>query len=158
LSYGLISDAVVIVFILLIVLFCMYVYVYGSVKKKGSMLTGGKPAMLPSQTPENQSIVLPKLLAIEGFQEEREENETISEDDDDDSDQSEDVVYVESKPDGNATSKKRKASKKLKSPRFVSSHFLTVGACKFPKLLSCMSFIFYRSSFIEIITFVTMLL
>lgn len=86
------------------------------VKKKGSMLTGGKPAMLPSQTPENQSIELPKLLTIEGFQEEREENETISEDDDDDSDQSEDVVYVESKPDGNATSKKRKASKKLKSP------------------------------------------
>ncbi|KEH35287.1 hypothetical protein MTR_3g086550 [Medicago truncatula] len=86
------------------------------VKKKGSMLTGSKPAMLPSETHENQLIELPKLLAIEGFQEKREEYETISEDDDDDNDQSEDVVNVESKLDGNATSKKRKASKKLKSP------------------------------------------
>lgn len=122
----------------------MYVYVYGSVEKKGSMLTGSKPAMLPSETHENQLIELPKLLAIEGFQEKREEYETISEDDDDDNDQSEDVVNVEFKLDGNATSKKRKASKKLKSPRFVSSNFLTVGACKFTNLLSCMSFIFYR--------------
>jgi len=120
----------------------MYVYVYGSVKRKGSVLTGGKLEMLPSETHENQSIEVPKLLAIEGFQEEREEYEAISEDDD--SDQSEEVVFVESKPDGNATSKKRKASKKLKSPRFVSSHSLTVGACKFTNLLSCMSFIFYR--------------
>ena len=38
--------------------------------------------------------------------------------------QLEDAVYVESKSDGNVVFKKRKASKKLKSPRFVfSSNF-----------------------------------
>ncbi|XP_004502385.1 coilin [Cicer arietinum] len=85
------------------------------VKRKGSLLTHSKPAMLSSQIHENPSIGLPKLLSIEGLQEERGEYETVSLDDDDDNDQSDDVVYVESKS-GNAISKKRKASKKLKSP------------------------------------------
>ncbi|GAU34262.1 hypothetical protein TSUD_365600 [Trifolium subterraneum] len=88
------------------------------VRRKGSSLTDSKSAMLLSETHENQSIVVPKLLAIEEFQEEKGEYESLSEDDDDgDNDQSEDVVYVETKPDENANSKKRKASKKLKSPR-----------------------------------------
>ncbi|WJX39644.1 hypothetical protein P8452_27166 [Trifolium repens] len=88
------------------------------VRRKGSSLTDSKSAMLLSETHENQSIEVPKLLAIEGFQEEKGEYESLSEDDDDgDNDQSEDVVYVETKPDENANSKKRKASKKLKSPR-----------------------------------------
>jgi coilin len=113
------------------------------VRRKGSSLTDSKSAMLLSETHENQSIEAPKLLAIEGFQEEKGEYESLSEDDDDgDNDQSEDVVYVETKPDENANSKKRKASKKLKSPRFVSSHFLTVSACKLTDLSSCMGFIF----------------
>ncbi|CAJ2667915.1 unnamed protein product [Trifolium pratense] len=86
------------------------------VKRKGSSLTVSKSAMLLSDTHENQSIEGPKLLAIEGFQEEKGEYESLSEDDDGDNDQSEDVVYVETKPDENANSKKRKASKKLKSP------------------------------------------
>lgn len=106
----------------------MCVCIHGSVKRKGSLLTHSKPAMLSSQIHENPSIGLPKLLSIEGLQEERGEYETVSLDDDDDNDQSDDVVYVESKS-GNAISKKRKASKKLKSPRFVFSHFLTVSAC-----------------------------
>ncbi|KAI5406133.1 hypothetical protein KIW84_052760 [Lathyrus oleraceus] len=87
------------------------------VRRKGSRLTDSKPAMLPLQARENRSKEALDVLAIEGFQEERREYETVSLDDDDDNDQSEDVVYVESKSDGNTTSKKRKASKKLKSPR-----------------------------------------
>lgn len=99
---------------------------YGSVKRKGSVSTDNKPAILPSENHGNLSIELPKLLRIEGFQEERGGYESVSIDDDDG--QSEDVVYVESKSDGNAISKKRKASKKLKSPRFVCSQFLIVRA------------------------------
>lgn len=133
---------------------------YGSVRRKGSRLTDSKPAMLPLQARENRSKEALDVLAIEGVQEERREYETVSLDDDDDNDQSEDVVYVESKSDGNTTSKKRKASKKLKSPRFVSSHFLTVVPCKHTDLLNCMSFAVYgaflllgvsESSFIEVI-------
>lgn len=133
---------------------------YGSVRRKGSRLTDSKPAMLPLQARENRSKEALDVLAIEGFQEERREYETVSLDDDDANDQSEDVVYVESKSDGNTTSKKRKASKKLKSPRFVSSHFLTVVPCKPMDLLNCMSFAVYgaflllgvsESSFIEVI-------
>ncbi|MCI32745.1 DNA ligase 1-like, partial [Trifolium medium] len=67
------------------------------VKRKGSSLTDGKSAMLLSDTHENQSIEGPKLLAIEGFQEEKGEYESLSEDDDGDNDQSEDVVNVETK-------------------------------------------------------------
>eukprot|EP00256_Glycine_max_P067916 XP_025982511.1 coilin-like [Glycine max] len=52
---------------------------------------------------------------IEGLQEEESgAEETMSQKDDDD--QLEDAVYVESKSDGNVVFKKRKASKKLKSP------------------------------------------
>lgn len=65
-------------------------------------------------------------------QDERGVHETVSQDDD--SDQPEEAVYVESKSDGNAASKKRKASKKLKSPRFVSSHFLIVSTRPFHHL------------------------
>ncbi|XP_058753942.1 coilin-like isoform X1 [Vicia villosa] len=88
------------------------------VRRKGSRLTDGKPAMLPLEACENRSIEALELLAIEGIQEERREYETVNLDDDDDvdNDQTEDVVYVEAKSDGNTTSKKRKASKKLKSP------------------------------------------
>ncbi|RDX60240.1 Coilin, partial [Mucuna pruriens] len=84
------------------------------VKRKGSISTDYKPAILPPTTCGNQFIEFPKLLAIEGVQEEPGREETMSQGDDDD--QLEDAVYVESKSDGNAISKKRKASKKLKSP------------------------------------------
>ena len=83
------------------------------------MLADNKPAMLPSAPQELRSIELPKLLALEGFQEEvNGGRETVSEEDD--SDQLEDAVYVEPKLDGSAISRKRKALKKLKSRRFVS--------------------------------------
>ncbi|KAK7306170.1 hypothetical protein VNO77_44093 [Canavalia gladiata] len=85
------------------------------VKRKGSMTTDNEPAMLPPATCGHQSIELPKLLAIEGLQEEIGGGETASQEDN--SDQSEDAVCVKSKSDGKAISKKRKASKKLKSPR-----------------------------------------
>ena len=76
--------------------------------------------MLRPATCENQAIELQKLLTIEGLQEEESgAEETMSQKDDDD--QLEDAVYVESKSDGNVVFKKRKASKKLKSPRFVFS-------------------------------------
>lgn len=89
-------------------------------KRKGSVSTDGKPAMLPS-APDGRSIKLPKLLAIEGCEVEDGGCKTILQEDD--SDQlEEEAVYVET----NAISKKRKASKKLKSPRFVSSIFLNV--------------------------------
>ncbi|TKY47696.1 DNA ligase isoform X2 [Spatholobus suberectus] len=84
------------------------------VKRKGSVSADDKPAMLPSATRGNQSTELPTLLTIEGLQEETGEEETMSQEDNDD--QLEDAAYVESKSDGNATSKKRKALKKLKSP------------------------------------------
>ncbi|XP_061346987.1 coilin [Gastrolobium bilobum] len=84
------------------------------VRRKGSILAYDKPAMLPSETRGQRSIELPKLLAIEGFQEESGGYETMSQEDN--NDQLEDAVYVESKSDGKPISKKRKASKKLKSP------------------------------------------
>lgn len=84
------------------------------VKRKGSILSDDEPAMLPPATCEHQSIELPKLLAIEGIQEESGGEETMSQEDN--GEESEDDVYVETKSDGNAVSKKRKASKKLKSP------------------------------------------
>ncbi|KAG4975369.1 Coilin [Glycine soja] len=85
------------------------------VKRKGSVSTDdNKPAMLPPAACENQSIELPKLLTIEGLQEESGGEETMSHKDGDD--QLEDAVYVESESDRNVVSKKRKASKKLKSP------------------------------------------
>ncbi|KAG5090272.1 hypothetical protein AAZX31_18G012900 [Glycine max] len=85
------------------------------VKRKGSVSTDDKPAMLPPATCENQAIELQKLLTIEGLQEEESgAEEAMSQKDDDD--QLEDAVYVESKSDGNVVFKKRKASKKLKSP------------------------------------------
>ena len=97
---------------------CVFVVV-----RKGSVSTDdNKPAMLPPAACENQSIELPKLLTIEGLQEESGGEETMSHKDGDD--QLEDAVYVESESDRNVVSKKRKASKKLKSPRFVfSSNF-----------------------------------
>ncbi|RZB50149.1 coilin-like isoform X2 [Glycine soja] len=85
------------------------------VKRKGSVSTDDKSAMLRPATCENQAIELQKLLTIEGLQEEESgAEETMSQKDDDD--QLEDAVYVESKSDGNVVFKKRKASKKLKSP------------------------------------------
>jgi len=87
------------------------------VKTKGSISTDNEPAMLQPATQGHQSIELPKLLAIEGIQEENGGGETVSQEDY--SDQSEDAVFVEPKSDGKAISKKRKASRKLKSPRFV---------------------------------------
>ena len=69
-------------------------------KRKGSVSTDdNKPAMLPPAACENQSIELPKLLTIEGLQEESGGEETMSHKDGDD--QLEDAVYVESKSDGN---------------------------------------------------------
>lgn len=94
-------------------------YICGSVKRKGSILSDDEPAMLPPATCEHQSIELPKLLAIEGIQEESGGEETMSQEDN--GEESEDAVYVETKSDGNAVSKKRKASKKLKSHRFALS-------------------------------------
>nr|KYP75751.1 hypothetical protein KK1_019951 [Cajanus cajan] len=84
-------------------------------KRKGSISSDDKPAMLPPATRAQQYIDLPKLLAIEGLQEETGGEETESPGDNDD--QLEDAVYVEEpKSEGTAVSKKRKASKKLKSP------------------------------------------
>ncbi|CAL0327971.1 unnamed protein product [Lupinus luteus] len=78
------------------------------VQRKGSISTDDNPALLPS--PNGVSIDLPKLLAIEGFQGEDGQCQTMSQEDE--SDQlEEDAVNVES----NAISEKRKASKKLKS-------------------------------------------
>jgi len=92
------------------------------VKRKGSTSSDDKPAMLPPATIEYKSIELPNALATEGFHEESGAEETTSQEDNDD--KLEDAVYVESKSDGKPTSKKRKASKKLKSPRLVlSSNF-----------------------------------
>ncbi|XP_027334648.1 coilin [Abrus precatorius] len=84
------------------------------VKRKGSLSADNRPAMLPPATCGRQSIELPKLLAIEGIQEENGGGETVPQEGN--SDQSEDAVCVESKSDERAISKKRKASKKLKSP------------------------------------------
>ncbi|CAJ1854057.1 unnamed protein product [Sphenostylis stenocarpa] len=82
------------------------------VKRKGSTSTNDKLTMLSPVSRAHESIELPNVLAIEGLQEESGGEETMSQEDN----KVEDAVYVESKSDGKATSKKRKASKKLKSP------------------------------------------
>lgn len=96
-----------------------------SVRRKGSTRTDDEPSMPSTLSPASRghlAIELPNDLSNEGFQEESGAEETMSQEDDDD----ENAVYVESKSDGKATSKKRKASRKLKSPRLVlSSHILT---------------------------------
>ncbi|OIW14634.1 hypothetical protein TanjilG_32976 [Lupinus angustifolius] len=80
------------------------------VQRKGSISTDDNPALLPC-VPNGGSIDLPKLLAIEGFQGNDGQCQTVLQEDE--SDQlDEDAVNVES----NANSEKRKASKKLKSP------------------------------------------
>ncbi|KAJ1379974.1 hypothetical protein SESBI_46426 [Sesbania bispinosa] len=85
------------------------------VKRKGGISTDDKPATLPSANRGNRCIELPKLLAIEGIQEESGGHESASEEDN--IDQFGGAVCVEPKSDGgSAISKKRKASKKLKSP------------------------------------------
>ncbi|XP_068474369.1 coilin isoform X2 [Phaseolus vulgaris] len=84
------------------------------VKRKGNTWTDDKPAMLSPATRGYESIDLPNVLAIEGLEEESGAEQTMSQEDNDD--KLEDVVCVESESDGKATSKKRKASKKLKSP------------------------------------------
>ncbi|KAJ1380496.1 Coilin, N-terminal domain [Sesbania bispinosa] len=85
------------------------------VKRKGGISTDDKPATLPSANRGDRYIELPKLLAIEGIQEESGGHESASEEDN--IDQFGGAVCVEPKSDGgSAISKKRKASKKLKSP------------------------------------------
>ncbi|KAL9332736.1 hypothetical protein ACSQ67_002346 [Phaseolus vulgaris] len=84
------------------------------VKRKGNTWTDDKPALLSPATRGYESIDLPNVLAIEGLEEESGAEQTMSQEDNDD--KLEDVVCVESESDGKATSKKRKASKKLKSP------------------------------------------
>ncbi|KAL1289939.1 coilin isoform X2 [Arachis ipaensis] len=84
------------------------------VKRKGSMLID-KPDTPISAHNGHQSIELAKLLAIEGPQDkEAGRHETDSEEDG--SGQFGDTIYAEPEIDGNVISKKRKASKKLKSP------------------------------------------
>ncbi|XP_072060695.1 coilin isoform X1 [Arachis hypogaea] len=84
------------------------------VKRKGSMLID-KPDTPISAPNDHQSIELAKLLAIEGPQDkEAGRHETDSEEDG--SGQFGDTIYAEPEIDGNVISKKRKASKKLKSP------------------------------------------
>lgn len=86
-------------------------------KRKGSISTASKAAMLTSAPRGDQCIELPMLLANEKFQEEIGGYETVSEEDN--IDQFEDKLYVESQSPKNAVSKKRKASKKLKDSRFI---------------------------------------
>ncbi|RYR35248.1 hypothetical protein Ahy_A10g050395 isoform C [Arachis hypogaea] len=74
-----------------------------------------KPDTPISAPNDHQSIELAKLLAIEGPQDkEAGRHETDSEEDG--SGQFGDTIYAEPEIDGNVISKKRKASKKLKSP------------------------------------------
>lgn len=109
-------------FQLLLTVLYQCVNICGSVKRKGNTWTDDKPAMLSPATRGYESIDLPNVLAIEGLEEESGAEQTMSQEDNDD--KLEDVVCVESESDGKATSKKRKASKKLKSPRLVlSSNF-----------------------------------
>jgi len=96
-----------------------------SVKRKVSTRTDDEPAMLPPAPGGREAIELPNVLVLanESFQEESGAEETMSQEDD--HDKLEDADYVECKSDG-TTSKKRKAPRKLKSPRLVlSSNIVT---------------------------------
>ncbi|MED6196951.1 hypothetical protein PIB30_052139 [Stylosanthes scabra] len=82
------------------------------VKRKGNMLID-KPDAMISEPNGHQSIELPKILTIEGPQ--NEEAGGYETDSEDLSDQLDDEAYEAPEAEENVISKKRKASKKLKS-------------------------------------------